>query len=337
MTVSLDIGRQVVGLGIDPRIVGLGLDRQLAALGIGSGAEDTMTALQEFIQNPYRIYPVTKALGSEVAGQPAQASPSAPNWILRAWRYGLGGASHYAALPPFMLNDTGRGEDSENPGVAVECGKVFSEDYNLFRPNPTEGMLAVSGAQMWRYRKIMGAWLSLTNRTFAGAQPSRTQLVGIGQGYPTWEIDLATQSFAMPPWPDPPLADYVQLRIRGDLMQWELVAGRTGIATTVVPLVGVEAPSITIIQFAHFVWDPAGGPGGGPLLQGYVNGVLGAEISDPALLPGGGEDSWGQCVFYNNHFSFSGNPSAEFPGTFGYVTGRHGAIFCQEFNVLGAS
>jgi hypothetical protein len=340
MTVSLDIGARVAALGLDPRIVGLGLDPRLVGFGLGGSSEDTMTALQEFIQNPYRIYTFDKAAGFEVAGQPPQSAPSGPIWILRAWRYGLGGASHYAALPPFVLNDTGRGEEEVGgvpTGVAVEVGKLFSEDYNILRPNPPEGMASATGAQMWRFRKVLGAWMSMTNRTFAGAKPSPTQFVGIGQGYPTWQIDLVTQSFAMPPWPDPPEADFVQLRIRGDLMRWELVAGRTGVATTIVPLVGVEAPVQAILQFAHFVWDPAGGPNGGPLLEGWVNGVKGAEITDPALLPGGGEDAWGQCVFYNNHFSFSGDPTAEFPGSFGYVTGRHGPIFCQEFDVLGAS
>jgi hypothetical protein len=275
--------------------------------------EDGMDVLKEFLQNPWRIY----------------TDPTMRPLVVRT-----GSTFTYGPVFPSSVTDTGHGFNT----IRLHGEEALQQ---LVRPGATPGDVASSGA--WRFKRYWGGWIALRNRTYGPSRTSPTQFVGVGCGYPTSQIEeyppgSGTYQLVGPPWPDEPDGDFVQLRIRGDLMRWELVAGCSANAVqTVVPLVGTEAPVEQVGQIVHFEWLPAGHPQG-PRLRGFVNGVLGAEINDPGLLPGGGIDSFTASSVYNHWLCCGGDPTGgPDDGHTGYVTGDIGPLFGQEFAVKDAS
>lgn len=290
MSLSLDIG---------PRSITAGIDHQTLVRQLLGPTEDDMDLLKEFTQNPWRVY----------------TDPT-----MKAYCLITGSTFSYGPTFPSSVTDTGHGFNTI---------RLHGEEIPVSFKRPGY----VQSVQAWRYRKIYGAWINCRNLTFGASRPSATQFVGIGQGYPTGAIAEipgapGTYQLAPPPWPDPPEADFIHLRIRGDLLRWELVVGAAGGVTTTVPLVGTEAPVQSIGQIAHFEWTPAPNP----RVRAYINGVLGAEITNPALLPGAAVD-YTPCKPYNNWFCCGGNPTG---GPTGYVSGDIGPLFMQEFGVKDA-
>ena len=164
------------------------------------------------------------------------------------------GDSVLSLNPPYAVVDTGHGTD------LITChGEEVPGGFS--RPG-------VINTQTFRHPIEVSAWMRVRNRQNTTA----TQYAGIGIGYPN-----QGQTY-------PFLTTFdqlcCQLRLVASTLAWELVIGGFSIPTTIVALEGTEAAALGVGQNARLVWNPDQ-----PSLRAYINGVLGAEITDTDLLP----------------------------------------------------
>lgn len=155
--------------------------------------------------------------------------------------------------------------------------------------------------QVFRIPHTISAFLSFTTRSNTTA----TQFIGIGLGAPANSYtsgDLpagSTEFFGDGGGQNP----CFQLRLKMQDLSWQLVCYRgDGSTLTVVALTGVHAAVSAKGQNIKMEWDPVA-----LTLKAYVNGVLGATISNPALLPEMDTFSNIQAHIAGNYFVSSGS------------------------------
>ncbi len=154
------------------------------------------------------------------------------------------------------------------------------------------------------------------NAPVTSANPE--MLTGIGISQPSNGLGSVT-----PPWENPGSNPFIHLRIRRDTMKWRLVfTNGDGNPDIDIALTGVEDPVLALGQVAQLDWDPTI-----PRLRAWVNGVLGADITDPDTLPRLDQNvnyAVGPCYFQS-----SGSVSNA------YSVAYFGPFFIQTFDVAG--
>lgn len=184
--------------------------------------------------------------------------------------------SHYAETELQAWQNTAGAGSSVNVGAScstIDLGQGALRIYQkkeeplrtLYRP------WTGGGEQFFRFPCRISCWMV---HHITGTADNNS-LFGIGLGF--WDqAPPAPQSF---PPANPAGHPYVHLRCRLDTKKFELASDPTGGLTTV-QLAGVPDAVAQIGQLLTLEWDPSI-----PILRGYINGVLGGVISDPAALP----------------------------------------------------
>ena len=115
----------------------------------------------------------------------------------------------------------------------------------------------------------------------------------------------------------------IMLYNRLDTFAWELLI--QGVAdsftpNTIVPLVGVEPMVLSKGSHARLIFNPTGGPANGPICRAFIDGKLGAEVTDPAVLPG--NVSLGTIQAHMGYFELAANGT----NAAGNITCQYGPV-----------
>jgi hypothetical protein len=177
----------------------------------------------------------------------------------------------FSTLPQIERQSAGIAARIEPPAVIIENSLAGANKLCELRVegSPTDFWFrSVVGADWWQFKAEIAALIG----PYAGANATNTMYAG---------IELGTYN-QVAPFPAAAANAVAQLRWNYGLGLWELVSGVGDGVTpdTIVQLVGVPSPVAGGGARARLIYDPFT-----RTLAGLVNGIVGAQITNPAALP----------------------------------------------------
>ena len=177
----------------------------------------------------------------------------------------------FSSLPPVERSSTGIAARLEPPALVLESSVPGANKLLELRVegSPTDLWFRTPDAVDWPYFK---AEIACQIAPAGGTNATATMFAG---------IELGTHNQAAP-FPAAPTNAVAQLRWNYGLARWELYSavGDGVTPATVVELTGVPALVTGGGARARLIYDPHR-----QTLAALINGITGAEITDPALLP----------------------------------------------------